>query len=59
MQVGDLVKRKDCSGGVGVYVGDHTYINRSGGKDYTCSKVYWNDLKRIRPIQSDLLEVIK
>ena len=57
MKIGDLVRRKECSE-VGVYVGDHTYINRSG-KDYTCSKVYWNDLKRIRPIQSDLLEVIK
>ncbi len=59
MKIGDLVRMKTYPEALGVYIGEVTYTNRTEGEDYTCSKVFWNDVQKIQPVQTDLLEVVK
>ena len=52
MKVGDLVRFKK-SPKYGMFLGYKTYDGK-----YTCSEVMWYPENEIRPVQSDLLEVI-
>lgn len=61
MKPGDLVKFRGSAVGsrklaiqYGMFLGYRTY-----DKKYTCSEVMWYPENEIRPVQSDLLEVVK
>ena len=58
MKPGDLVKNI-VTNVYGLYIGECTFLNQSGGEDYTCSEVLYHGDIKVITTQSTLLELIK